>query len=120
VVTCEFFVIADGQAEVLRGDVSVTLGAGDCFGEIAGAAAQGSHLQGRRVPGLRLLCLSGNRLVWAAIGHTPSRVAADALVEQRLAAPFSQRRSRFARTAAMRRFAAPSHTSRRSSGPVQA
>ena len=86
-VSDDFYVIAQGRAEVLRGDVSVgLLGAGECFGEIAALRRTERNSSVRAATDLRLLRLSGERLVWAVTGYTPSSAAADALVEQRLAA----------------------------------
>lgn len=86
----DFYVIVDGSAEVLRGDVSVTvLGAGECFGEIAALRHVDRTSSIRAATSLLLLRLSGDHLVWAVSGYTPSREAADALVEARLAAAYS-------------------------------
>lgn len=82
----DFFVIATGRAVVSVGDADVTgLGAGDCFGEIA-ALGRGRRTSSVRADGdATLLRLSGAQLVRAVTGYTPSRSAATALVEARLA-----------------------------------
>jgi Cyclic nucleotide-binding domain len=87
--TCDdFYVIVHGRAEVLRGQVNMAvLGAGECFGEIAALRRTSRTSSVRAVTRLRVLRLSGNHLVWAVTGYTPSLSEADALVERRLAAP---------------------------------
>ena len=84
--TCDdFYVIAQGNAEVLRAGVPVSvLGAGECFGEIAALRHSQRNSSVRATTRLRMLRLSGDHLVWAVSGYTPSRAAADALVEQRV------------------------------------
>jgi MFS family permease len=82
----DFFVIAEGRAEVLRGAASVAgLEAGQCFGEIAALRRTPRNSSVRAVTRLHVLRLSGNDLVCAVSGYTPSMSEADALVEQRLA-----------------------------------
>jgi hypothetical protein len=84
----DFYVISQGRADVLVGDAVVrSLGAGECFGEIAALRNGFRTSTVRATTRLRMLRLSGDRLVWAVTGYTPSRAAADALVEQRLTTP---------------------------------
>jgi cyclic nucleotide-binding protein/MFS transporter len=81
----DFFVIADGRAEVLCKHGTVrSLGAGECFGEIAALRHTSRTASVRAATPLRLLRLSGDDLVSAVTGYAPSRSAADALVAGRL------------------------------------
>jgi MFS family permease len=84
----DFYVIVHGRAEVLRGEASVALlGAGECFGEIAALRRTSRTSSVRAATRLRVLRLSGDHLVCAVTGYTPSQSEADALVEHRLSAP---------------------------------
>ena len=83
----DFFVIADGRAEVLCEHVTLTcLGAGESFGEIAALRHTSRTASVRATTELRLLRLSGHDLVSAVTGYAPSRSAADAIVARRLTA----------------------------------
>jgi len=82
----DFFVIADGRAEVLCEHARVRfMGAGECFGEIAALRRTSRTASVRAATRLRLLRLSGRDLVSAVTGYTPSRSEAETLVERRLA-----------------------------------
>ena len=84
----DFYVIVHGRAEVLRGEASVALlGPGECFGEIAALRRTTRTSSVRAATRLRVLRLSGDHLVCAVTGYTPSQSEADALVERRLSAP---------------------------------
>jgi MFS family permease len=77
----DFYVIATGHAEVLSGDETVReLDAGDCFGEIAALRHRPRTASVRATTEMQVLQLSGDHLVWAVSGYTPSRAVADALV----------------------------------------
>jgi MFS family permease len=82
----ELYVICTGSAEVLVGDSIVAiLGPGECFGEIAVLGRRQRTASVRAHSELELLRVTGEHLVRAVAGCTPSRTAADTLVEQRLA-----------------------------------
>lgn len=81
----DFFVIAAGRAEVLRGQTSLcVLEAGDCFGEIAALGRTVRTSTVRADTDLRLLCLTGQHFVRAVTGYTPSKAVATELVQERL------------------------------------
>jgi MFS family permease len=81
----DFFVIADGSAEVRCEHVSRRcLRAGECFGEIAALRHTSRTASVRAATRLRLLRLSGDDLVSAVTGYGPSHSAADTLVARRL------------------------------------
>jgi MFS family permease len=83
----DFYVIADGRAEVLVDGASVAfLGPGECFGEIAALKQRRRTSTIRADAELALLRFSGLHFVRAVTGYTPSRAAADALVKARLVA----------------------------------
>lgn len=81
----DLYVICDGRAEVFVGDRAVgRLGPGDCFGEIA-ALGRGQRTASVRAESeLELLRLTGEQLVRAVTGCTPSRSAATELISKRL------------------------------------
>jgi CRP-like cAMP-binding protein len=82
----DVFVIEEGRAEVLCEDANVRfMAAGECFGEIAALRRTSRTASVRATTRLRVLRLSGQDLVSAVTGYTPSRSEADALVERRLA-----------------------------------
>ena len=82
----EFFVIAGGHAVVsVAGKDVTTLGAGDCFGEIAALGRRRRTSTVRADADVELLRLHGAQFVRAVTGYSPSRSAATALVEERLA-----------------------------------
>ena len=82
----DFYVIARGRAEVLRGRENVCfLERGQCFGEIAALRASVRTSSVRAATDLRLVRLTGRDLVTAVTNYSPSQVAAEELLEQRLA-----------------------------------
>ena len=82
----DFYVIAEGQAEVLVDGASVRhLGPADCFGEIAALTGRRRSSTVRANTELHLLRFQGPHFVRAVTGYTPSSTAASALVEDRLA-----------------------------------
>jgi MFS family permease len=82
----DFFVIGRGQAEVFQGATLLrTLEAGDSFGEIAALGRGVRTSSVRAQTDMRLLRISGDHLVRAVTRYAPSRSAADAVVQERLA-----------------------------------
>ncbi|HVF76727.1 MAG TPA: MFS transporter [Solirubrobacteraceae bacterium] len=82
----DFYVIAEGKAVVMVGGTVVNaLGTGDCFGEIAALGRRVRTSSVHAEGDLALLRLGGAHFVRAVTGYTPSRAAAGALVEERLA-----------------------------------
>jgi CRP-like cAMP-binding protein len=82
----DFYVIVDGRAEVLVDGATVAfLGPGECFGEIAALKRRSRTSTIRADARLELLRFTGLHFVRAVTGYTPSRAAANALVEERLA-----------------------------------
>lgn len=75
-----FYVVDDGEAEVLGG----TLGPGDCFGEIALLRDVPRTATVTARTALSLYALERDDFLAAVTGSAPSRAAADELVEQRL------------------------------------
>jgi MFS family permease len=87
----DFYVIAEGQAEVLVHGAGVRcLGPGDCFGEIAALTGRRRTSTVRANTELHLLRFHRAYFVRAVTGYTPSNTAASALVEERLAHAASQ------------------------------
>ena len=81
----DFYVIAEGQAEILTDGVTVGhLGPEDCFGEIAALGGTSRVSTVRSRTHLRLLRFNGPHFVRAVTGYTPSSVAASTLVNERL------------------------------------
>jgi hypothetical protein len=81
----DFYVIADGQAEVLVGGVSVRLLARtDCFGEIAALTGRRRISTVRADTELELLRFDASQFVRAVTGYAASHTAASALVHERL------------------------------------
>jgi CRP-like cAMP-binding protein len=82
----DFYVIAEGHAEILTDGVTVGhLGPEDCFGEIAALGGTPRVSTVRSSTHLRLLRFNGPHFVRAVTGYTPSSVAASTLVNERLA-----------------------------------
>jgi MFS family permease len=81
----DFYVIADGRAEVLVDGVLVReLAPDDCFGEIAALTGSLRTSTVRARTGLTLLRFSGPHFLQAVTGYTPSVNAASTLVQARL------------------------------------
>lgn len=81
----DFYVIADGRAEVTVHGASVgDLGPADCFGEIAALTGQRRTSTVRADTPMNLLRLSGLHFVRAVTGYAPSQTEASSLVNQRL------------------------------------
>jgi hypothetical protein len=82
----DFYVIADGRAEVSADGAEVgRLAAADCFGEIAGLTGSRRTATVRADTQLELLRPTGKQFVLAVGGYTLSNAQASALVEERLA-----------------------------------
>ena len=82
----DFYVIADGRAEVLVDGVSVRyLGRADCFGEIAALTGRRRTATVRANTELRLLRFQRPQFMRAVTGYTPSDTAASTLLQERLA-----------------------------------
>lgn len=82
----DFYVIAEGQAEVLTHGASVRhLGPADCFGEIAALTGRHRTSTVRANTELHLLRFHGPHFVRAVTGYTTSDSVASALVQERLA-----------------------------------
>jgi Cyclic nucleotide-binding domain len=82
----DFYVIAEGQADVLIESASMRqLGPADCFGEIAALTGRRRTSTVRAKTELHLLRFRAPHFVRAVTGYTPSDTAASALVEERLA-----------------------------------
>jgi hypothetical protein len=81
----DFYVIADGRAEVLvDGDKVCELGPADCFGEIAALTGSTRTATVRARTSLTVLRFSGPHFTQAVTGYTPSSTAASGLVQDRL------------------------------------
>jgi MFS family permease len=81
----DFYVIADGQAEVLvDGQLVSELGPADCFGEIAALIGTLRTATIRARTSLTVLRFSGQHFLQAVTGYTPSGDAASSLVRVRL------------------------------------
>jgi hypothetical protein len=82
----DFYVIADGRAEVLVDGATVRhLGPAECFGEIAALAGRRRTSTVRADTELCLLRFDGPHFLLAVTGYTPSNAAASTLVQERLA-----------------------------------
>lgn len=82
----DFYVIAEGRAEVLVDGTTVRhLDAPDCFGEIAALTGSLRTSTVRAETQLRLLRFSGAHFLRAVTGYSASSTAASTLVEQRVA-----------------------------------
>jgi hypothetical protein len=83
----EFYVILDGEAEVVQDDHSVRrMRSGDGFGEIAllHACTRTATVRATGEEPLRLLSLARDRFIAAVTGYSPSSQAADSVVAERL------------------------------------
>jgi CRP-like cAMP-binding protein len=82
----DFYVIADGRAEVTVDGAPVgRLGPADCFGEIAALTGRRRTSTVRADTPMSLLRLSGLHFVRAVTGYAPSHAAASTLLDERLA-----------------------------------
>lgn len=82
----DFYVIADGKAEVLVGGVGVgSLVRTDCFGEIAALTGRRRTSTVRADTALELLRFDAPHFVRAVTGYAASHTAVSALVNERLA-----------------------------------
>jgi MFS family permease len=82
----DFFVIADGRAEVsVDGRPVRELGPAECFGEIALLRGGRRTSTVRAETALQLLRFEGRQFVRIVNGYTPSTAAATTLIEDRLA-----------------------------------
>jgi CRP-like cAMP-binding protein len=82
----DFYVIADGRAEILVDGAAIRyLGPADCFGEIAALTGRRRTSTVRADSELELLRFDAPHFVRAVTGYTPSNNAASTLVRERLA-----------------------------------
>jgi MFS family permease len=81
----DFYVIADGRAEVLADDAHVReLGPTDCFGEIAALTGSVRTSTVRALTSLTVLRFSGHHFIRAVTGYAPSGAVASSLMRERL------------------------------------
>jgi CRP-like cAMP-binding protein len=81
----DFYVIADGRAEVLADGTHVRdLGPADCFGEIAALTGGVRTSTVRALTSLTVLRFSGQHFIRAVTGYGPSDAAASSLMRDRL------------------------------------